>query len=119
ICSKAGDPLTVTNITLSEYPVVPGTNLTISFAGNLTVPVVNGTKIRVTAKVGFFTAYDQTIDVCSQENVTCPYAPGPQTLSFLFPVPSNVPNVTADVKAVGTLPDGTELACIENTKFQV
>ncbi|KAJ3295960.1 hypothetical protein HDU76_006777 [Blyttiomyces sp. JEL0837] len=117
ICSKAADPLTITNI--SYTPIAAGQNTTITMSGTLTAPVVNGSTIHITAKVGFITAYDKIIDICSQPSATCPYGVGPQNLSFVFSVPSNIPTVTADVKAVGTAPDGTEIACIENTSFKV
>ncbi|KAJ3319330.1 Phosphatidylglycerol/phosphatidylinositol transfer protein [Blyttiomyces sp. JEL0837] len=114
------DTLALSSLTYSPNPVQAGKPLVITLKGKLSQPIVNGTKVHITATGPFgIKALDSTADLCTQKGIKCPIPAGNQTISFSVDIPSDAPNVTVDVKAVAILPNGKEVVCVENKSFKV
>ncbi|KAJ3301015.1 Phosphatidylglycerol/phosphatidylinositol transfer protein [Blyttiomyces sp. JEL0837] len=120
VCGPSTDALVVQSLSYAPNPIVAGQNLNITITGVLSKDVTNGTNIKVTATyLGFIKVLDTTIDLCSQNGVSCPIAAGNEALTFGIMIPSSAPAVTVDVVAKAYLPDGTELTCVENKSLKV
>ncbi|KAJ3195186.1 Phosphatidylglycerol/phosphatidylinositol transfer protein [Irineochytrium annulatum] len=121
-CGSTSDSLTLTSLSYSPSPVVPGEPLHITVGGNLTTAVTAGASIHVTATVfGFVSVLNEDEDLCSAQGVSCPIQPGDdETLSFSFNIPSNAPSgMTVAIKAVVTNTDGSEVTCVQNRNFVI
>ena len=65
------------------------------------------------------TAFQKDLDICKEGGVACPITAGDRELVFSFALPSNTPEVTADVKAIAFNPDKSEIACARNKSFKI
>lgn len=114
-CGSDSDILKIKEIVLSPDPPKGGKALTITATGTNSAVVSPGAEVAVTAKVGFLTVLSTTLDLCSyagEVGYPCPVAPGDMTVKFSVDIPSNVPKLGVNVKAVAKNADGAQLFCM-------
>lgn len=117
-CGSSADSFNLKSLDITPYPIVKGQNVTISAAGSLKAPIVDGSKIALSVKAGFIPLYSNTLDVCSntaKQGYACPIAAGDHTIGTSQAIPDNVPAGSFDIKLVATNADNTQIACFAGT----
>lgn len=89
--------LSVSSLELRPDPPKTGQNLTLVATGYLSSPILRGATLRITAKLGLITLYDQTDNLCdiARENgLQCPIGIGEHSIVGGFAVPAIAPHVS-------------------------
>ncbi|KAJ3315227.1 Phosphatidylglycerol/phosphatidylinositol transfer protein [Boothiomyces sp. JEL0838] len=107
----------VESTSISPYPLVHGQNVTIHAFGTTSGVITNGSSLDVSVYKGRIRIYHQTLDLCAQSllqtpPVSCPIAPGNQTLDVTQLVPSIIPAGTYNMTIVGTNGDKSTINCL-------
>ncbi|TPX71366.1 hypothetical protein SpCBS45565_g01130 [Spizellomyces sp. 'palustris'] len=109
--------LSITNVSVTPYPLRPGQNATLSASGALSEAINQGAKVRVTVALpGNFTVYDQQVDLCQAASLlghSCPINPGPLNVTVTETIPSQLPAVNYTVRVNATNSDGKPIICFE------
>ncbi|KAJ3274615.1 Phosphatidylglycerol/phosphatidylinositol transfer protein [Terramyces sp. JEL0728] len=107
----------VTSSSISPYPLVHGSNVTIHALGVTSAPITNGSTIDVSVYKGKIRIYHQSMDLCAQSlkqtpPASCPIPAGNQTLDVTQLVPSIIPAGTYNLTIVATNGDKTSINCM-------
>ncbi|KAJ3323653.1 Phosphatidylglycerol/phosphatidylinositol transfer protein [Boothiomyces sp. JEL0866] len=107
----------VQSTSITPYPLVHGQNVTIHAFGTTSGVINNGSSIEVSVYKGKIRIYHQTLDLCAQSllqtpPVSCPIAPGNQTLDVTQLVPSIIPAGTYNMTIIGTNADKSAINCL-------
>jgi hypothetical protein len=107
------DELGITTVTLSENPVTPGTDLSVTVTGKPTIDVSAGT-LTLNIKVLGITVYTESFDLCTEVGVTCPLVAGASfTATVSEAIPANSPSVTATAQMVAVDGNKNQISCIQ------
>eukprot|EP00943_MAST-04B_sp_MAST-4B-sp1_P000409 g409.t1 len=114
--TKCGiDKLNVSEVSLSPYPVTPGSTLSVKISGGPTTVAVNGGNATLALKVFGATLYYRVFDICTQFGVTCPVQKGAKwTGEIKQDIPKDAPTgitVQAEVNIYDSLKKN--LSCID------
>ena len=114
--TKCGlDKLNVTEVSLSPYPVTPGSTLSVKISGGPTAVAVQGGNATLALKVFGATLFFEVFDICTQFGVTCPVQKGAKwTGEIKQDIPKDAPTgipVQAEVNIRDS--DKKNLSCID------
>ncbi|KAJ3112988.1 Phosphatidylglycerol/phosphatidylinositol transfer protein [Phlyctochytrium bullatum] len=120
LCDGNPSALALTSLTYTPAPPQAGQPLSITVSGVTTADVNAGASIRVKATWIFgITVLDQTLDLCSQEGVSCPIPAGNNSITFSVQIPSTKPSIKVSVTADATNADASRITCVKNPNFQL
>jgi len=106
----------VSTLTMTPDPPVPGQTLSITITGTLTNAITSGSAV-VTATYLGIQVIDQTLDICKLISGGCPTTAGPFTATYSTPLTSAAPAGAYDVKL--TASTNTASALCLTTSFNI
>ncbi|KAJ2986688.1 Phosphatidylglycerol/phosphatidylinositol transfer protein [Globomyces sp. JEL0801] len=114
-CGKPTDHFIPTAISITPNPPQVGGTVKIGLEGNVNTEIVAGTKVDVVVKLGFIPVKSLTVDFCEEAakyGKPCPIAPGAQTFTAGFDVPSGTPKGTYNLDIKVKSPSNQQVACL-------
>ena len=111
-CGDASDPLQLTSVSVSPFPLKAGANLTVSINGNLVTDVTGGS-YSVNVKYMGIDLINQSGDLCTVDpKFPCPLTHGPFSITESnIALPSDAPAGQYDVTINATDKAGKRIAC--------
>ncbi|KAJ3097236.1 Phosphatidylglycerol/phosphatidylinositol transfer protein [Phlyctochytrium planicorne] len=111
--------LAISDLSYTPNPPQASTPLSITVSG-VTSQNITSAQIKVQAKWIFgITVLDETIDLCTQQGVSCPIPAGQNSITFSVQIPSTKPSIKVDVTADVKTNEGSPIVCVRNKNFQL
>ena len=113
-CGKVTDILKINSIDVTPYPLLKGSNVTITASGSISEPIFNGSIVNFSIKAGLIPLYSGKADLCEaagKKGQSCPLATGPQQIVVTQAIPENAPTGTFGITVSATNADGKAITC--------
>ncbi|RPA73407.1 phosphatidylinositol transfer protein [Ascobolus immersus RN42] len=115
-CSKPSEDLIqIDKVDLVPNPPLPGQTLSISAAGTVKKPILEGSYISLSVKYGYIKLIQQELDLCEnvhEVGLECPIAPGDLLLQKEVDLPKAIPPGKYTVLANVYNQDDDQITCL-------
>jgi hypothetical protein len=96
-CGEPDDLFTIQTVSVSPNPVKVGQAITFNIAGQLNGQILQGSELETKIYSGGLKAHEMKLDFCDfvmKQGGSCPINPGPQNVSWTYPMPYNTTKVS-------------------------